>query len=124
MSIVNSARSSPIGYLHGYPSRAVTGNQYHLLNAEYRQELWNVEHGLGTLPIYLRRLHVGVMSDVATAFDAEWDPHHDMRWSVGGALRLDAYFGYYVPGTFEIGYAHGLIANGIDETWLLLTGSL
>jgi len=40
MSIVNSARSSAIGYLHGYAPRAVTGNEYHLLNVEYRQELW------------------------------------------------------------------------------------
>jgi len=124
MSIVNSARSSPIGYLHGYPSRAVTGNQYHLLNAEYRQELWRIEHGLGTLPIYVRRLHVGVMSDLATAFDASFDAGRNVRWSVGGALRVDAFFGYYVPGTFEIGYARGLVANGIDETWFLLTGSL
>ena len=58
--------------------------------------------------------------------DLVWlcDTSQDLRWSVGGALRLDAYFGYYVPGTFEIGYAHGLIQGGIDETWFLLTGSL
>jgi hypothetical protein len=124
MSIVNSARTSPIGYLHGYPARAVTGNQYHLLNAEYRQELWRIEHGLGTLPIYVRRMHVGVLSDLATAFDSSFDAGRNVRWSVGGALRVDAFFGYYVPGTFEIGYAHGLVANGIDETWFLLTGSL
>ena len=31
--------SAPIGYLRGYPARTVVGNQYHLLNLEYRQEL-------------------------------------------------------------------------------------
>ena len=119
------AQSSSIGYLHGYPTRAVTGNQYHLLNVEYRQELWQIEHGLGTLPIYLRRAaprRVVAMSRPRST--RRFDAGKNMRWSIGGALRLDAYFGYFVPGTFEIGYARGLIANGVDETWFLLTGSL
>lgn len=124
MSIVNSARSSYIGYLHGYPTRTVAGNQYHLLNLEYRQELWRIEHGLGTLPIYIRRLHMGVLSDVATAFDTTYDAAKNTRWSMGAALRLDAYFGFFVPGTFELGYSHGMIQGGIDESWFLLTGSL
>jgi hypothetical protein len=124
MSIVNSTRSSATGYLRGYPVRTIVGNQYHLLNLEYRQELWTIEHGLATLPIYLRRLHVGVLSDVATAFDTTFDAGRNFRTSVGAALRLDAFFGYFVPGTFELGYAHGLTAGGVDETWFLLTGSL
>jgi hypothetical protein len=124
MSVVNSARSSYIGYLHGYPARTIAGNQYHLLNLEYRQELWQIEHGLATLPIYVRRLHLAVLSDVATAFDKTFDAARDTRWSLGAALRLDAFFGFFVPGTFELGYAHGMIQGGIDETWFLLTGSL
>ncbi|MFT3692399.1 MAG: hypothetical protein QM831_04610 [Kofleriaceae bacterium] len=124
MSIVNSARSSPIGYLHGYPTRAVTGNQYHLANFEYRQELWRIEHGVGVLPIYVRRLQIAAQSDLATAFDNTFDAGRNLRWSVGGALRLDAYFGFYVPGTFELGYSRGLLVNGVGETWFLLTGSL
>jgi hypothetical protein len=123
-SIVNSTRVGATGYLRGYPVRTVAGNQYHLLNLEYRQELWNVEHGLATLPVYLRRLHMALLSDVGTAFDAAFDAKRDMRASVGAALRLDAYFGYFVPGTFELGYARGLINGGTSETWFLLTGSL
>ena len=124
MSIVNSVRTSPIGYLHGYNTRAVSGNQYHLANLEYRQELWIIERGLGTLPIYIRRLHMAALSDLGTAYNDTDDFAHDLRWSVGGALRLDAFFGYFVPGTFEIGYAHGLIQGGVGETWFLLTSSL
>jgi hypothetical protein len=124
MSIVNSTRSSTIGYLRGYLPRTVTGNQFHLANLEYRHELWNIERGLATLPVYFRRLHVAATSDVGTAFDRAFDPDQNLRWSVGAALRVDAFFGYFVPGTFELGYAHGLIAHGVDSTWLLLTGSL
>jgi hypothetical protein len=124
MSIVNSTRASVTGYLRGYPSRIIAGNQYHLLNLEYRQELMTVERGIATLPIYVRRLDLALLSDTATAFDGPFDARSDVRTSYGAALRLDAYFGYYMPGTFEIGYSHGAMRGGIDETWFLLTGSL
>ena len=124
MSIVNSTRASVTGYLRGYPNRVIAGNQYHLLNLEYRQELYPIEHGLQTLPIYLRRVDLAVLGDVGTAFDATFDAGKNLRASLGGALRLDAFFGYYVPGSFEVGYARGLWHDGINETWFLLTGSL
>ncbi len=123
-SIVNSTRTSSIGYLRGYLSRTVAGNQYHLLNLEYRQELWQIERGLGTLPIYFRRMHLGILSDTGTAYDTRFDASTNLRTSLGAALRVDAFFGYFVPGTFEIGYARGLLDGGINETWFLLTGSL
>ncbi|HEY1556443.1 MAG TPA: hypothetical protein VGF94_16525 [Kofleriaceae bacterium] len=124
MAIVNSTRYASTSYLRGYPVRALSGNQYHLANLEYRQEVWNIERGLGTLPIYLRRLHFAALCDAGTAFDSAFDPSADVKVSVGGALRLDAFFGYFVPGTFEIGYSQGLMSKGIGESWFLLTGSL
>jgi hypothetical protein len=124
MSIVNSTRAGVTGYLRGYPSRTVVGNQYHLLNVEYRQELWQIEHGLATLPIYVRRLHGALLSDTATAFDTVFDANKNLRASLGAAVRLDMFFGYFVPGTFELGYARGLTAAGIGETWFRLTGTL
>jgi hypothetical protein len=124
MSIVNSTRSGSTGYLRGYGARTVIGNQYHLLNLEYRQELWQIEHGLSSLPVYIRRLHLAVLSDIGTAFDNTFDLYNNGRASLGAALRVDAFFGYFVPGTFEIGYAHGLTDAGIGETWFLLTGSI
>ncbi|HEY0191536.1 MAG TPA: hypothetical protein VGC42_10485, partial [Kofleriaceae bacterium] len=124
MSIVDSTRFASSGYLRGYPQRVIIGNQYHLVNAEYRQELWTIEHGLATFPIYFRRLHLGLLSDTGAAFDGSFIPREDLRTSVGAALRLDTYFGAYVPGTFELGYSRGLQKGGIDETWFLLTGSL
>ena len=122
-SIVDSTRSASTGYLRGYEAREISGNQYHLLNVEYRQELWSIERGLATIPVYLRRLHVGVLADVGTAFDTTFTADR-LRVGTGIALRLDAFFGYFVPGTFELGYARGLSEGGINETWFLLTGSL
>lgn len=123
-AIVNSTRVGASGYLRGYPARTVAGNQYHLLNLEYRQELFQIEHGLETLPFYLRRVHMALLSDIGTAFDTAFDARRDMRVSVGAALRMDAFFGYFVPGTFEVGWSRGLTDGGVNESWFLLTGSL
>ena len=123
-SIIETLRSGSTGFLRGYKVREISGNQFHLLNLEYRQELLQIEHGIATLPIYFRRVHLALLSDTGIAFDGEFDAEQHMRTSLGAALRLDAFFGYFVPGTFEIGYSHGLTQTGISETWLLLTGSL
>jgi hypothetical protein len=123
-AIVDSTRVGVTGYLRGYEARAVSGNQVHLLNVECRRELWNIERGLATLPVYVRRLHLGVLADVGTAFDTTFQPERNLKKSIGGALRLDAFFGYFIPGTFELGVARGLDTGGITESWFLLTGSL
>ncbi|HVK87667.1 MAG TPA: DPP IV N-terminal domain-containing protein [Kofleriaceae bacterium] len=123
-AIVNSTRAGVMGYLRGFPTRSVTGNQFHLLNLEYRQELWAIERGLATLPVYVRRLHGALLSDTGTAFDTTFDFDRHFRQSVGAALRLDMFFGYFVPGTLEIGYARGLTAGGVGQSWMLLTGTL
>ncbi len=122
-AIVNSTRASSIGYLHGYATRSITGNQYQLANLELRREAVRIEHGFSSLPLYLRRISVAGLLDVGTAYDGHF-VSSDLRSALGGALRLDAFFGYFVPGTFELGYAHGFNKGGDDEMWFLLTGSL
>jgi len=122
--IINSTRTGVTGYLRGYEPRSISGNQFHLLNLEYRQELGQIERGIATLPIYFRRVTFAALGDIGTAFDTTFEADRDLRYSIGGALRLDAFFGYFVPGTFEIGYAHGLTGDGVGEGWFLLTGSL
>ena len=73
--------------------------------------------------IEARRLSDGRF-EVNDSQDLFWATREHGRVSLGGALRLDAFFGYFVPGTFELGYARGLTSQGINETWFLLTGSL
>lgn len=123
-AIVESTRVGVVGFLRGYPPRAITGNQFHLLNLELRRELVSIERGLATLPIYIRRLHVGVLADAGVAFDSTFEASRHLKRSVGGALRLDAFFGYFIPGTFELGLSRGLDEGGITESWFLLTGTL
>ncbi|MBL4633128.1 MAG: PD40 domain-containing protein, partial [Kofleriaceae bacterium] len=45
-SVINSLRVGNTGFLRGYKSRAAVGTQMHLVNLEYRQELFDIETGL------------------------------------------------------------------------------
>jgi hypothetical protein len=120
-AVLNSTRADQ-SWLRGYPAGAISGSQYHLLNFEYRIPVGFIERGVSTLPFYFRRLHLAGLVDVAGAFDA-FDAG-DLRVAVGGAVRLDMLFGFYVPGSFDIGYARGVSRGGEDEVWLLLTGGI
>jgi hypothetical protein len=121
-AIINSTRTG-YAWLRGYPDGAVAGDQYHLLNFEYRVPIQNIEKGLATLPFYFRRVHLAGLVDVGNAFSGPFRPA-DFKVAVGAALRLDMTFGFYVPGTFDLGYARGLSAGGVDEVWLQLTGGI
>src|SRR5690606_28089995 len=72
-AVINTFRVSSTGYLRGFERGTVVGSQFHLANIEYRQELWRLERGLETLPIYLRRLHMAALLDVGNAWE-ELDP--------------------------------------------------
>jgi hypothetical protein len=122
-SLIDNVRVGSTGYLRGYPPRALVGQQFHLVNVELRQDLWTIERGMATLPVYLRRLHAAALADAGDAFDGAIDPSA-FKASVGGALRLDFTVGYGLPGSLDVGYARGLTSGGSHETWLLLTGTL
>ncbi|HVV81674.1 MAG TPA: LpqB family beta-propeller domain-containing protein [Kofleriaceae bacterium] len=122
-SIIDSSRASPTGFLRGYPPRVVAGNTYHLANLEYRQQLAEIERGPSTLPLYLKRVHLGLLVDAGMAYDDTITADR-LRVSVGAAIRLDTLIGFYVPGAFELGYAHGLWSDGIGEAWFHLTSTL
>jgi hypothetical protein len=121
-AILNSTRASS-ATLRGYEPGALRGRQFHLVNLEYRFPLRTIERGWVTMPIYFRRVHAALLFDAGFASNEEFD-WGLVRPSVGGALRLDAVFGWFEPGTFELGYSRGLGEGGLNETWFLLTGSL
>ena len=122
-SVLNNLRAGTTGYLRGYPLRSVVGQKFQLANIEYRQLLWDLERGISTLPFYIRRLHLAALLDAGNAWNDGYDLS-EFKVGLGGALRLDMVFGYFLPGSLEIGYARGLVNDGIGEYWLLLTGTL
>lgn len=122
-SVVDNLRAGRTGFLRGFPARVVSGRQFHLMNVEYRQELWDIEKGLGTLPFFVKKLHLAALLDAGDAFNGELDLSR-FKVSAGAALRLNMVFGYFVPGALDLGYSRGLTDQGINEFWALLTGNL
>lgn len=122
-ALQDNLRVSGTGYLRGYESRAAAGAQFHLANIEVRQELYEFERGIQTLPAFVRRMHGALLFDAGNAFDGPFDAG-DLKAGLGGALRLDFTLGFGEPWTLDVGYAHGLTEGAIGETWLLLTGTL
>ncbi len=121
-SILQSLRAGNTGFLRGYEPGSIVGTQMHLLNLEYRQELWDIETGLQTLPFYLKKLHMAGLFDLGNAFDDNIDLR-EFKPSLGVSLRLNMLIGYFVPGALDIGYARGLANGGISEYWTLITGT-
>lgn len=107
--------------LRGYEPGKYRGRQFHLMNAEYRVGLGFIERGLATLPVYVNRAHAALLFDAGFASDDDFS-WAQVRPTLGAALRLDAVFGYYEAGTFELGMARGLADDGLWEWWFLLTG--
>jgi outer membrane protein assembly factor BamA len=106
-------------YLRGYPQGVVYGDQYHLLNVEYRFPLFDIEKGFSTMPLYFTHLHAAVFADVGDAFFGDLQLSN-LKVGVGVELLVEAVIGYFIPTTFRIGYARGLMEAGGNELHFLL----
>ncbi|MFH1129693.1 MAG: DPP IV N-terminal domain-containing protein [Pseudomonadota bacterium] len=113
--------TAPLGgnYLRGYAPGVFYGDQYHLLNLEYRLPLFNIEHGIFSLPLYFNHVHLALFTDVGNAFFDELD-FEALNVGVGAELLVEWVIGYVIPLTFRIGYARGLMEKGSDEFHFLI----
>jgi outer membrane protein assembly factor BamA len=106
-------------YLRGYPSNAFSGWLYALGSVEYRLPIFEIEKGILTLPVYLRRLHACAFVDVGGASPNGIDTNI-AKVGVGGELRLDMLLGYYLPMTLRLGYGRGLSEGGTNNFFLTM----
>ena len=119
-SILNPV-SAPVRILRGFVSDAFAGEAYVLGNFEYRLPLLDVETGAWTLPLYLRRLHASVFTDVGDAwmpfddgpFRATSAPFH-LHAGAGAELRAEVVLGYVLPTDVRVGCAHGLEQSSVS----------
>ena len=92
-----TTRSAPPGpfVLRGYPAFSIAGNQYHLINAEYRFPIVDVDRGYSTLPVFLGRISGNFFADYGGAFDqldqTKWTEQFHL--GVGGELWVDLTLG-------------------------------
>jgi Tol biopolymer transport system component len=113
--------SAPVRILRGFQTNAFAGEAYVLGTFEYRLPLLDVETGAWTLPVYLRRLHASIFSDVGDA----WMPFDDgpfrafrapfqLHAGAGMELRAEVVLGYYLPTDVRFGCAHGLESSRVS----------
>ena len=119
-SILNPV-GAPVRILRGFVGGAFSGEAYVLGTFEYRLPLLDIETGAWTLPVYLRRLHASVFSDVGDA----WMPFNDgpfraanypfqLHAGAGAELRAEVVLGYILPTDFRVGCAHGLEKSNVS----------
>jgi hypothetical protein len=96
--------------LRGYPALSVAGNQYHLLNAEYRFPIVDVERGYSTFPFFIGRISGNFFADYGGAFDRLDDQHwtDQFHLGVGAELWAELTVGYFLSAQLRIGHARGI----------------
>ncbi len=109
---------APNGHIRGYAPSARVGDRYVLVNTEYRFPLFRLDAGIGTLPLFFRRMYGVVFVDVG---NAAYDPLRpgDMLTGLGAELRTTATFGYFSGASFRLGLARGLGGEGQTDVYLL-----
>jgi hypothetical protein len=105
--------------LRGYGYASQFGDQFHVLNAEYRFPIAWIERGLETFPLYLRRLHGNLFVDYGGAFNGGFS-FDKLKVGAGGELMLELTYGYYFNAALQLGYARGFQKGGGDEVYFLL----
>ena len=73
-------------------------------NLDYRMPLWQVQRGVGTWPVFVRRVHGAVFADAGQAWRHELRSS-EARLSFGLELSADTVLGYGLPVTLTAGAA-------------------
>jgi hypothetical protein len=107
--------------LRGYAPFSLAGDTYGLWMLEYRFPIIELERGIATAPLFLRRLYGAFFCDGGVIFSDMRLRLDDLRIGVGVELRADIVLGYGLPFTLRAGFAKGLTAaDGIDQLYLVL----
>lgn len=106
-------------YLRGYAPYSVSGENYLLINYEYRFPIVDVDKGFELLPVFLNRVYASIFIDVGNAFDRRYIPDILLVGS-GMELRTELKLGFYVPATLRLGYSQGFVGNGQSQLYWVL----
>jgi len=107
--------------LRGYPFASVFGDQFHVVNLEYRFPITWIEWGYKTLPLYFRRLHGRVFADYGGAFSNGFG-FDKLKLGVGAELMLEITYAWFFPAALQLGYAYGVDKGGGNQVYFLLNG--
>jgi len=97
---------SEAGVLRGFQPGAYGGRYYTVGNIEYRIPIADVERGLGTLPLFMRRIVAIPFSDIGGAWSSQFT-RQAFKVGVGASLVLSFKLGYLDGIDLFLQYAHG-----------------
>lgn len=111
--------------LRGYPASSYAGSEYLLQTFEYRAPILKPDHGLSTLPVFLRRIDANLFLDWGGAFSKlhlnQFALFHQgalldsrqLHTAVGGEIWIGTTLAYVMPTQFRLGYARGFSFEAI-----------
>ncbi len=117
-ALVNYTSVSGTG-LRGYRPFDRGGNQYHLLQIDYRFLLWRMQRGIATLPFFINRLYAAPFVDVGDAFFGKLD-FNRIRAGTGVELFIDYTVAYVDELTMRLGFARGINEGGQTQFYVNL----
>ena len=95
-----------VGVLRGFQPGAFAGRYYTVGNIEYRIPVADVERGLGTLPLFMRRITMIPFGDIGGAWTTNFT-RQAFKVGVGASLVLSFKLGYLDGIDLFLQYAHG-----------------
>jgi hypothetical protein len=117
---VTGSRESAVDYarLRGFERRA--GEKLQLLQLEYRALVTRINRGVETLPVFARRVHAALFSDIGDAWTDDFDVRR-VSVGVGAELRLDWAVEYGRDLTLRSGIAQGVTTGGVFQWYFSMT---
>lgn len=94
--------------LRGYPLVPYAGDLLLSGTVEYRLPFYDIERGVGTLPIYFGALHGALFVDGAAIADGPRGLRRGQHYSAGLEGRLDLVVGYALPVSVRVGYGRSI----------------
>lgn len=108
--------------LRGFGFASVFGDQFHVVNLEYRFPIAWIDRGVDTFPLYLKRLHGRVFADYGGAFTGPF-AFRKLRLGVGAEVILEISYAYYFSAALQLGYARGAYGKGGGDQFYVLLNS-
>jgi hypothetical protein len=105
--------------LRGYGFASQFGDQFHVLNVEYRFPIAWIQRGFQTFPLFLQRVHGRLFVDYGGAFNGAFS-FDKLKVGVGGELMLELTYLYYFNAALQVGYARGFEKGGGNQVYVLL----
>jgi outer membrane protein assembly factor BamA len=111
--------------LRGYDPSVYSGDTFVLSSAEWRVPIADVDFGLETVPVYLRRAAANFFVDYGGAFnDFDWDAIElfsrgsliyspQLATGLGAELWLELTLGYGLNTLLRFGYAYGTSSKAV-----------